>query len=348
MRSADNGITFRGTDQVWCGSGWTGQPNVIQHPNGVLEVRDGAYDDHYHFLNGLTGRRSAAGPGDGRPGEGLGDQRQRRLPPLLRRLARQLPPGRRARPSAPTVLWKFNSRLARRDRVERRLGRRAAAGRRLPLGGQRELLVLRDPPEPQLRLASKVAGRPPDRDARPGLGRPAAPRSGRNDKDVSIENSVAFDANRASCTSATPAASCRAGTSATSCKGGTHYSRVFRFWDGDETDASIVIDANGDLIVARHRTENVPVAPIARDQQVGRPDEARSRASRTTRVVWSVQLGGFEPEGGILGTPALYKGVVYATWNEGGVAAIDAATGQVYWKSGSGPPGRLRSPSTTI
>jgi hypothetical protein len=41
---------------VWCGTGWTGQPNVIQWPSGKIEVREGAYDGHYHFLNGRTGQ----------------------------------------------------------------------------------------------------------------------------------------------------------------------------------------------------------------------------------------------------------------------------------------------------
>ena len=38
-----------GQTKVWCGTGWTGQPNVIQHANGSIEVREGAYDDRYHF-----------------------------------------------------------------------------------------------------------------------------------------------------------------------------------------------------------------------------------------------------------------------------------------------------------
>ena len=42
--------------RVWCGTGWTGQPNVIVHENGRIEIREGAYDGHYHFLNGRTGR----------------------------------------------------------------------------------------------------------------------------------------------------------------------------------------------------------------------------------------------------------------------------------------------------
>ena len=43
--------------RVWCGTGWTGQPNVIVHDDGSIEVREGAYDGHYHFLNGRTGGR---------------------------------------------------------------------------------------------------------------------------------------------------------------------------------------------------------------------------------------------------------------------------------------------------
>ena len=39
----------------WCGTGWTGQPNVIVEDNGKIEVRINAYDGAYHFLNGRTG-----------------------------------------------------------------------------------------------------------------------------------------------------------------------------------------------------------------------------------------------------------------------------------------------------
>jgi hypothetical protein len=39
----------------WCGTGWTGQPNVIVGEHGKIEVRINAYDGAYHFLNGRTG-----------------------------------------------------------------------------------------------------------------------------------------------------------------------------------------------------------------------------------------------------------------------------------------------------
>ena len=65
-----------GTEQ-WCGTGWTGQPNVIVHQDGKIEIREGAYDGDYHFLDGATGKPM-------RPdltratGQGVGDQRRPR------------------------------------------------------------------------------------------------------------------------------------------------------------------------------------------------------------------------------------------------------------------------------
>src|SRR5207244_11620304 len=43
--------------RTWCGTGWTGQPNVIASKKGrAVEVRFGAYDDRYHFLDATTGQ----------------------------------------------------------------------------------------------------------------------------------------------------------------------------------------------------------------------------------------------------------------------------------------------------
>jgi hypothetical protein len=53
------GMCSQSTDEsgtkTWCGLGWTGQPNVIQHPGGKVELRFGAYDGRYHFLDAATG-----------------------------------------------------------------------------------------------------------------------------------------------------------------------------------------------------------------------------------------------------------------------------------------------------
>ena len=49
-------VSFVGIDaSEWCGTGWTGQPNVVVGEDGTIEVREGAYDGKYHFLDGTTG-----------------------------------------------------------------------------------------------------------------------------------------------------------------------------------------------------------------------------------------------------------------------------------------------------
>src|SRR5262245_52233110 len=55
-KSNGSGIGFHASTKVWCGTGWTGQPNVIPGARGGVEVRVGAFDRDYHFLNGLTGK----------------------------------------------------------------------------------------------------------------------------------------------------------------------------------------------------------------------------------------------------------------------------------------------------
>ena len=55
------GMCADSTDETgtytWCGVGWTGQPNVIPHESGRVELRFGAYDTNYHFLDARTGEQ---------------------------------------------------------------------------------------------------------------------------------------------------------------------------------------------------------------------------------------------------------------------------------------------------
>ena len=42
----------------WCGTGWTGQPNVVPVLDGPsYEIREGAFDARYHFLGAGTGQQ---------------------------------------------------------------------------------------------------------------------------------------------------------------------------------------------------------------------------------------------------------------------------------------------------
>jgi outer membrane protein assembly factor BamB len=58
--------------------------------------------------------------------------------------------------------------------------------------------------------------------------------------------------------------------------------------------------------------------------------------SPTNPVVWSVPIGNFDPDGGSLSTPALYKGVVYDAGTDGELVAVDQQTGRVYWRINQG------------
>jgi hypothetical protein len=93
----------------WCGTGWTGQPNVILGDHGRIEVRINAYDGAYHFLNGRTGepvrpklqtgdlaKGSATSDPDGFPLYYAGSRDDR-----LRVIALDRP--------EPTVLWQLHS-----------------------------------------------------------------------------------------------------------------------------------------------------------------------------------------------------------------------------------------------
>src|SRR4029079_12523027 len=63
------GVCMPSTDErckkIWCGVGWTGQATVVPAGDGT-EIRFGAYDGAYHFLDAATGteRRPPLRTGD--------------------------------------------------------------------------------------------------------------------------------------------------------------------------------------------------------------------------------------------------------------------------------------------
>ena len=113
-------------------------------------------------------------------------------------------------------------------------------------------------------------------------------------------------------------------------KAGETPTRTFRYWVGDDTDATIVADADGMLYVA---VEYERTATAARSDAVGqlvKLDPSADVAAGEDPLVWSVFDNDARP-GGLWGTPAVVDGVVYATTNEGRVLAVDAATGEQLW-----------------
>ena len=105
---------------------------------------------------------------------------------------------------------------------------------------------------------------------------------------------------------------------------GTTPTRVFRFWTGDDTDASVAIDDQGMLYVGSEYERQT-----ARSKQIGqimkldpsKPDDP---------LVWSIQDHDALPAG-IWATPALDRDMVYVATNGGRLLGIDRMTGEIRW-----------------
>ena len=101
--------------------------------------------------------------------------------------------------------------------------------------------------------------------------------------------------------------------------------RIFRWWSGDDIDASIVIDDEGMLYVATEYERALP-----RSREVGqlvkldpsRPDDP---------IVWSIDDRGTLPAG-FWATPAVLDDLVVASTDGGRLLGIDRFTGEIRWE----------------
>jgi len=328
LLSIDSGITYRGKVQTWCGTGWTGQPNVIEHPDGSIEVRVGAYDGAYHFINGLSGQQlrpnlqtadlakgSATSDADGYPlyygGSRDGD---------FRIIATDRP--------KPTVLWSMFALTSVPNPVWNKDwdGAPLQIGDYLLEGGENSWFYViklnrHYDAHHRVQVNPTIVMRVPgyDRELLQTIG----------DDDVSIESSVSFHDGVAYFGNS--GGLVEGWDISDILHGGTHYREVFRFWAGGDIDPSVVIDPQGYLYVARHIEDNFArPAAAPRDEQIGNIMKL-DPANPSHPVVWSAHVGSLARGQGSLGTPALYGGIVYDTLTNGGVVAIDARTGQIEW-----------------
>ena len=326
---ASGGLCSRSTDETgtstWCGVGWTGQPNVVPVGGGRLEVRFGAYDGGHHFVDGRTGgalrpalrtgdlaKGSATSDPDGFPLYYAGSRDNR-----LRVVALDRP--------EPTVLWELDARTSAPRVVwnDDWDGAPLIVGDYLLEGGENSWFYVVKlnrgyDAQGRARVRPRVVLRVPGWDARLEQVRP--------DRAFSIESSVAFD--RGVAYFANSAGLVQGWDVSRVLAGGRGARRVFRFWTGDDTDASVVVDRQGFLYVASELEQFN--ARSARVGQLLKLDPRRPRAP----VVWSVPLRGigFGGKGGAWATPALDRGLVYVATNAGGVVAVDRVSGRVVWE----------------
>ena len=144
--------------------------------------------------------------------------------------------------------------------------------------------------------------------------------SGSRVNDVSIENSVAISGNTVYFSNSGGLVQ---GWDISGLKKGEDPTRVFRFWTGDDTDASIVIDKAGYLYVAQ---EVERTSSRARSTEVGQLIKLDPRKPDDP-IVWSVA-----DDHGIWATPALYKGVVVAPTDSGRIVGVSQTTGKILWE----------------
>ncbi len=312
-------------ERLWCGTGWTGQPNVLVDGRGSIEVRFNAYDGAYHFLDGETGepvraklqtgdlaKGSATSDPDGYPLYYAGSRDN-----FLRVIALDR--------GDPVVLWELDAATSVPNPLWNNDwdGAPLVVGDYLLEGGENSwfyVIRLRRGYDADglVTVDPKVVLTVPGFDDRLLASLP--------DHDVSIENSVAFRDGVAYF--ANSGGLVQGWDLSRVLRGGGKAERVFRFWTGDDTDASIVIDEEGSLYVASELERDT-----ARSREVGqlmKLDPSRRRDP----LVWSfpIRETGAEGAAGAWATPALAGNVVYIATNHGDLIALDRSTGREHWR----------------
>jgi hypothetical protein len=304
---------------------------VIVRDDGRWEMREGAYDGAYHFLNARLGRqlRPALQTGDLAKGSATTDPDGYPLyyggsrDNLFRIIALDRP--------KPTVLYTIDADTT----VPRPLWNNDWDGAALVIddylleGGENGWLYV-------VRLHrgydadGLVTVDPTIVATIPGFDEQLLSDIG--DDDVSIENSVSFRdgvvyfANSGGLVQGWDISDLLAG--------GSDFERVLRFWTGDDTDASVVIDDEGYLYVAsEYQRFNQRSRDVGQLMKLD-PSEPNDP------LVWGIPATeiGFEGAGGSWSTPALSGDLVYFTTAAGRVLAVDRDSGRIVWELHIGAP----------
>jgi outer membrane protein assembly factor BamB len=309
--------TVGGQATTWCGSGWTGQPAVFER-EGRRWVVFGSYAAKVHFLDAYTGERilpdfavgdiikgSVTVDPDGYPIVYTGSRDN-----FFRAIAIDR--------DEPVELWKLSA-----DAVSPTLWNNDWDGAALIIddflfeGGENSqihivklnrgydadgLVTL----DPQLVFNA------------PGWDDELLSLVGNN---VSIENSVAISGNTLYFANSGGLVQ---GWDISKLAEGGPVERVFRFWAGDDVDASIVIDDEAMLYVGVEYERGT-----GRSQELGqilKLDPSRPEDP----LIWGVHERPYL-DSGVWGTPALYRDLLIVSTDEGKVIGIDRATGEERW-----------------
>ena len=321
------GESAEGPDvRVWCGSGWTGQPVVWERDDGVTEVIFGAYDKNIHFLDADTGERT-------RPDFPMGDIIKGSVTldpdgfPLLYTGSRDP----RFRIIAldgdePREVWSLHATSVEGMWNDDWDSNPVVVDDMLYQGGENSWWFA-------IKLNrgygddGKVTVDPQVVYQIPAWTEELQTIFGRQH---SVENStVVFDQRAYFATSAGRVV----GVDLQDIESGNG-EIVFDFWNGDDTDATMSMDAEGFLYVVSHGdTAKSSNTAARRVRAVGDlitldpndPDDP---------IVWSAHLSAARgQDAGAWATPALHPsaGLLYVATDTGDLLAIDTADGEIIW-----------------
>lgn len=313
-----------GQNKTWCGSGWTGQPSVWEQ-GGKTWLSVGAYDKQIHFWDAATGQSligdydmgdiikgSVTRDPDGFPLLYTGSRgdfhilamdRDNKEPESLWTLE--------ATDVSPTKWnddWDGSSLVVDDYLFEGgengqfhivKLNRSMGADGKVAVDPK----IVFNAPAWDDQLLSDLSG------------------SAERVNDVSVENSVAISGNTVYFSNS---GGLLQGWDITNLKKDpASVKRSFRFWTGDDTDASVVIDKEGMLYVAQEversssSSRNTAVGQLIKLDPT-KPDDP---------IVWSVA----DPNG-MWATPAISDGVVVSPTDSGRIVGVDQKTGEVLWE----------------
>lgn len=306
-----------GDTKIWCGSGWTGQPAIFEYDNKTW-VTLGSYSRNIHFLNFEDGSRIL-------PDFATGDIIKGSVTidpdgyPLLYSGSRdnyyRIVAFDR---NEPAELWKLSatavSPIKWNDDWD---GAGLVVNDYLFIGGENSQFHI-------VKLNrgydsdGKVSVDPHLVFNTPGWDNELIELVGNN---VSIENSVAISGNTVFFANS---GGLIQGWDISGLGEGTDPTRVFRYWAGDDVDASLVIDSD-QMIYAGIEYER----GTARSEQVGQI--IKLDPSRTADpLIWKVDARPYLGAG-VWATPGLHKDILIVPTDSGAVLGIDRANGTQRW-----------------
>jgi hypothetical protein len=305
-------------DRVWCGSGWTGEPAVWEKDGRTL-VAFGAYDRAVHVIDGATGadvfapfvtgdiiKGSVTVDPDGFPllYSGSRDNKYRVFATDRGELTELFALDANAvKPTMWNNDWDGSGLIIDDYLFE---------------GGENSqfhiLKLNRDyGPDGKVTVDPQLVFNTPgwDGELLAAIG----------DSDVSIENSVAISGNTVYFANSGGLVQ---GWDISGLKNGVAPTRTFRFWTGDDTDASVVVDEQGMLYVGSEFERNT-----GRSKEIGQIMKL-DPTKPDNPLVWSIEDHGANPAG-VWATPAIDRDMVYVPTNGGRLLGIDRATGAIRW-----------------